>query len=110
MYRGGMQTMEPIKELIRIQEELEEIVSSQIQVRTNKLKPLIEEMRGIVTDPKTKIMPDNVQEELEDLSKDNKYLKRKLTMYELKISKLEKENSILSKENKKLKKENKKQS
>lgn len=103
--------------------DLKEIVGSQVQVRTNKLKPYIEHIEEAVnhfddmlsqvvntpnTDPekeldeftlavnslinKFDIPKDKAIEMLEEgleAGKENRYLKRKLTMFELKIGKYE---------------------
>lgn len=111
------------KEVVK---DIKRIVTSQTQVRTNKLKPLAEELEDFVTyfntlptpapaDPGVKELMDaiggmvdnygitihqalqTIEEGFkkgspdEDLVKENRYLKRKLTMYDLKISKLENE-------------------
>lgn len=117
------------KEVVK---DIKGIVTSQTQVRTNKLKPLAGELEDFVTyfeslptpapaDPGVKELMDAIsgmkenygitihealqsieeackhQAPIEDLNKENRYLKRKLTMYDLKISKLEKEIKELKK-------------
>jgi|HigsolmetaAR205D_1030408.scaffolds.fasta_scaffold14367_3 hypothetical protein len=69
--------------------DLKEIVSAQTQVRTNKLKPYIELFEEAANYLETAApAPKKVDA---DIAKENKYLKRKLTMYDLKIAKLEDE-------------------
>lgn len=115
------------KEVVK---DIKGIVTSQTQVRTNKLKPLaveledfvtyfeslptpapadpdqvellravsgIKENYGVTTHQALQLIEEGVKNGSpdEDLNKENRYLKRKLTMYDLKISKLEKENKEL---------------
>jgi hypothetical protein len=117
------------KEVVK---DIKGIVTSQTQVRTNKLKPLAEELEHFVTYFESLPTPapaDPDQVELlravsgikenygvsthqalqlieegvkngspdEDLTKENRYLKRKLTMYDLKIAKYENEIKDLKK-------------
>lgn len=111
---------------------IKEIVTSQTQVRTNKLKPLAENLEEFVTyfeslptpapaDPEQvellkavsnikenygvdthqalQLIEEGVKNDSpdEDLTKENRYLKRKLTMYDLKIAKYENEIKELKK-------------
>ena len=77
-------------------EEIKEIVEKQVQVRTSKLKPLIEDLEeGVKAVEEAAPVTPNTDPEKEkrdaDLVKENQYLKRRQTMYDLKISKLENE-------------------
>lgn len=113
---------------VKIVTELREIVNNQTQVRTNKLKPMIEELYKDITAPVTEeVITPNTDPEKEidraiknliknfnipedkaleviqagfDAGSENRYLKRRLTMYDLKISKLEKEIKELKKQGK----------
>lgn len=90
--------------------ELENIVANQTQARTNKLKPFIE----VLTETAANIEPlsmqvpanenlepvpanEDLELELAAVKKDNKYLKRKQTMYDLKIEKMKQEIKDLKK-------------
>lgn len=79
-----------------IKDQLKNIVESQTQVRTNKLKSLIGELEVAINIPSPAdkvegaITPNTDPEnEVQEMKTENKYLKRKLTMYDLKIAKLE---------------------
>lgn len=124
--------MANITKLLNVSKALGEIVGNQTQVRTNKLKPILEEITGIINDPSEGSAPEVENKEIEKLAsfildqypeepgkagesesavevairlldpegeyqKENRYLKRRLTMYDLKISKLEKEIKDLKK-------------
>jgi hypothetical protein len=87
-------------------EEFKNIVFGQTQARTNKLKPfaeIFEEATKYIDQeqkaPQVEAPPVNedLAEELAAAKKENKYLKRKQTMYDLKIEKMKQEIKDLKK-------------
>ena len=107
-----------MNKLMEIAKDLEVIVNGQTQVRTNKLKPLVKELLNEVNNYELAPEPVNkpplsMEEKLDqfllslndeertrlgekfvsddDLKTENKYLRRKQTMYDLKIENLKNE-------------------
>lgn len=89
-------------------EEFKNIVLNQTQARTNKLKPFAEvfEEATKFLDQEPKEAPVNEEvleesaelfDELVNVKKENRYLKRKQTMYDLKIAKLQQDIKDLKK-------------
>jgi hypothetical protein len=99
-----------IKQFKEAVEEFKDIVFGQTQARTNKLKPFAEIFEGAskyfdqdqsapVEEAPVEVAPVNedLAEDLAAAKKENKYLKRKQTMYDLKIAKLQQELKDLKK-------------